>query len=72
MCTLYMMCVVFHSLVRREAMVRSYPYSTSEPAKKGLRGLFSKKKKKKIYYQNTPPSSKYGVVIQEKEVVVSG
>jgi len=54
---------------RREAMIRSYPYSTSDPPKKGIRGFFSKKKKKKIFYQNTPPSSKSTHDVEDQSVV---
>ena len=56
----YSMAFSVSIFCRREALVHSYAYSSSsDGAKKGIKGIFSRKKKKKIYYQNASPSSKW-------------
>ena len=45
---------------RREALIKSYPF-TSEIKKKGIRSFFSNRRKKKIFYQGMSPNQTLGV-----------
>lgn len=46
---------------RREALIRTYPFTSVLEKKKGIWSAFAKRKKKKIFYQSTPPSTTLGV-----------
>lgn len=55
------MNLVYFFFFRREALIRSYPFSSALEKKRGIRSMFGKRRKKTIFYQSTSPSSTLGI-----------
>ena len=54
------MYVGFYLLFRREALIKSYPFTT-EIKKKSIKSFFSIRRKKKIFYHGVSPNQTFGV-----------